>query len=358
MGWSANRLARSEFDVSNFNVPYLVGDTYKRDHQLWPTITRAELLVLMGGDNPVNNRAIELMYPIGVDLATIQVMVLRAREWQIDGAGFSSSFGAYFAPVIDQTDIATINVGGSTPAFSFRIQRYDAFPSSAVRDVTDERDFLAEWRDFTLTKDFVPPARTVPLWKTLRNLAVSQGFSNGIDNDSIVAAANPEAISSGYSFTEPYDHGKFGESGSGIGGLMVFYMLAGYILFDTSTGLFYPQMFFSFGGARLPFQQASRPGFLFQLLPADPIVIPTPPDIPCGFLTITFGGTGAGEVNVPIGHIFEDPPVPVPGGLTIPPQSGGLDLSMAPTKYWKFKNSLDQDVYDENDGHQVNDPFA
>lgn len=348
--------------MSNYNVPYLVGDKYKRDHQIWPTITRAELLALTGGDTPANNRTLELEHPIGVNLDTIQALILRVVEWEIDSSDFAASFGAYFAPVVDQSDIATLNTGGSTPAFTFRIQRLEPTPSTVARDVTDEQDFLAEWRDYTLPKDFVPPARTIPIWKTLRNLGVSRGFSNGVDNDSLVAAANPEAITSGFSFSEPYDHAKFGEAGAGIGGLMVMFMAAGYIVFDPVTGLFYPPLFFGgiggSGGARLPLQQANRPGFLFQLLPADPIVPQSPPDIQCGFLTITFGATGVGEINIPIGHVFEDPPVPVPDGLMIPGQSGSLDLSMFPTKYRKFKNTLGEDCYDENDGHQLHDPFA
>lgn len=353
--------------MSNFRVAYPVGNSPGRDHVLWPTISRAEYLdIAYGGDNVDSQWQTGFDYPIQMDLAQIMHMSWRVREWKIAASSYETSIAVFDPPVVDQTDIAERNDTGVTPEFFFRIQRKDKI-THVVRDITDERDMFSNWEDWPLRDDFEPPAYTSPRWKTLRNLGVSQGFSNGVDNTDLVAAADPTLITGTYGFTEPYSHPKFGEGGTTLGGKFIIFTMAGYILFDPAEGgKFYPPLNFPFGGLNLHSADvlqtpaSTNSIVIFKLLTLSPTTLPPPEDgfaapIDCGSFTISFGSFGPSPATC---RIIRDalPEWPGPGVATLP--TGNFNLEMSPTKYWPFATKAGLPVYDEDTGEQLEDPFS
>jgi len=348
--------------VSNFNIPYLVGDKFGRDDPFWPTRAKSEIVPPA---DPVAQRNFEALYPLALNVAQIECLMWRVREWTVGASAWSASSPAFDVPVVSQDDIAKLNDSGTTPAFTFKEQRYNALPSSVVRAVTDERDRLAEWLDYTLPKDyhtFTGPPRTIALWKTLRNLGVghlSSSWPPGLppwtfDSDpNWNGYADPNAIAYSYNFTEPYNHTKFGESGSGTTGILRFTLLAGYTIYDPVLKLFYPPIQLI---TTLPYARTGRPGVAFYLLPQSPSPVPPGynPDVLCGTFSLVLPAD-AGTITCTIAR-DRGPIWPGPGTAPLP--TGSFSLTMTATKFWPYKNSLGQPVYDATSGAQINNPFA
>lgn len=345
-------------------VAYPVGNTNGRDHQYWPTLTKEQAFALgLYSDTVVGHYRMALDYPIAMTLAQIQIMSWRVLEWKVDAAAWTASEAAFDVPVAGQDDIAELNDTGTLPEFRFRIQRRT--PGTGVPvDVTDEADMLSDWSDWQLKGDFIPQTFAgVPVWKTLRNLGVSQGFSNGVNATGLVAAPDPTMILGAFNFTEPYNHVKFGESGTFTGGKLVIFTMAGYIIYDPVLHLFYPPLLFSFSGATLPLIRAGRAGTIFNLLPLVPPPLPPPeegfdPPIPCGFFTIEFGSAGPDQVSC---QVYRTAVANAAGSgppLIVPPSTGSLDLTMSPTQWWPYRTSGGLPVYDTTTGAQIRDPFS
>lgn len=363
--------------MANFRISYLIGNKFDRDVQYWPTITADELFALFappgpppGPATPAFLRALELEHPIGMNVDQIDLMSWRVREWTMGASTWAASNVALDEPLITPDDFAVLNDSGTTPEFKFRIQRLVPM-SSALRDITDERDNLAEWRNHPVIGDYFPPNRTEPMWKTLRNYGV-QGVFGEAGNGS----PDPALVTDNFNFTDPvvlvgepqpYNHAKFAPaSGSVSNGNIVVVAMADYVIYNTALKLFFPRLILN---TLLPVFRAGRNGTSFSLLPAVPVgAAPVNPDIPCGNLTIKFGPT-ADDLVVPIGLIQgggrgRDTPYTGLYPLTLEPWSvqntrtGSFDLTMTATKFWPFLNSLNQPCYDQTSGVQTNDPFA
>lgn len=102
-----------------FNVPYLVGDKYQRDHQYFPTdVTTLELFT-------------------DIALETLMQDAWLVREWTISAGNFSFNG---FNPSTSQTWF----MSGSWPQFVIKMKRKGPTwnVDNIYRDVTDERDIL------------------------------------------------------------------------------------------------------------------------------------------------------------------------------------------------------------------------
>lgn len=351
--------------MSNFNVPYLVGDKYQRDHGYWPTVLRSEYLELvLGGTDPVLVRLMNGLYPIGLTLEQMMGLFWRVRTWKIAGASFAINTTVTDDPVTPD-DFAVRHDTGTTVDFSFDTKRRQTPADSVPQiDLTSERDTLADWRNHPLKKDYYPPSLVtptpVPLWKTLRNVGIQDAANYNRDDPE-----NPFLIRITDSFTYSVPLVLEGDPilvvnpmKFSAGSVMVdpprFFMSNDYVLYDPNAKLFYPKMFLGFGGF-----------LVFNLMKDEAPATPGTIDVLCGQLSVSFGSTGipsfqvpiirtANEINTYSGHYpGEDRNWKV--GLET---TGSFNLTMTPTKFWPYMNGLGEFCYDANDGHQIHDPFA
>lgn len=343
--------------MSEWNIPYLIGDKLGRDHQFWPTVSRARLYELYDAVSPIEQLRMEMQYPIGVDLKTIQALMWRVREWSVEASGWSMRFMAEDVPVLSADDLAIEIVSGATPAFTFRRQRKN--PSSGVpEDISDELGILSHWDNDILPGDKIAPARNIGFWKTLRNLGTSEGNATWAD-DALVTYDYSFDIPVFLTGTPPgeYNHAKFGEPGSGTGGSLIIYMLFDYVIYD--QGLFWPQIFFG-AGAQLPITVTGRIPPRFVTFPPNPIVDPVvafggAPES-AGELTINI--TGVGSLIIPIVLFGDDTPYSFTDATVERTLDGSLTLEVNSSKFWRFKNGAGQNVYNADTGAQEHSPIG
>lgn len=344
------------------NVPYLIGNKYLRDHQYWPTVTRAEYLALNGypPNSPIGNRNIDLAYPIGVNLDTIQALMWKVKEWSIDPTSMALQFMAEDAPVVSADDLAIINQATSFPGFKFERLRLIPPNGSTTENIPNEGAILADWRNQPLVDDYWPPARTIPRWKTLRN----QGhFGFNVEADCTWDGFFSAPIGlSGPPITD-YNHTKFSPaSESGTGGRLRFSMSSGYVIYNSTTQLFYPRIEVTAVAPIPSLTILQRISKTMQSLPVvqtvDPVSVGEFPEIHTGTVTFVIGAT---SFDIPVGYrdlnanpyVLHDPEQTVERTIT-----GSLDITVTATKFWPYSNTLGQPVYDATTGAQINNPFA
>lgn len=352
----------------HYRVPFLVGNTLFRDHQYWPTVTRAKLIEYLGGDpiTPDNDiqRTIDLQYPVSVNLKQLMMLYWRVRTWTMDATIISGSCGAYDSPVIDQSDVAEINFSASFPSWDFHIQRNAGMTPFAPRDIGNEQEIAANWDNSPQATDYPKlPAPHVPIWKTNRNKG---NFTAVFDNPD--GNPDPDEIDVVYSFTEPYNHAKFGEGGtiSGLPSAAPLLMLYDLVLYDSDTKMFKPQIFFGIGGIKI--KSVSHDSGLmpleFALVPETPIatgplVHPPDADATAGSLTINFGaGVGLDPLVIPLKYTSFILSPPVPGGVTRPGNTASVDFVLNATEFWPWKNSLDELCDNGTTGAPIHNYFA
>lgn len=68
---------------AGFNVPYLVGNTYLRDCQNWPTLTRAQLPTFFPDVDPTQY---DNIWQGSLTAAQERILSWRVREWKVEGA--------------------------------------------------------------------------------------------------------------------------------------------------------------------------------------------------------------------------------------------------------------------------------
>lgn len=269
--------------------------------------------------NQANLRAVDRGWPVAVDLATIQQMTWRVRKWEVSAGSFEYHGISQFGAIHYQWNV-------SWPAFSIVPKRatvpFD--PDNPVRDVTAEPDLLGQ----NPNQPF-----------TLRN----EGVQGGLPSDEVTADLIPNTDNGIPSTDDP----AATVSGS---------MLGSIIIFDPDTQLFYPPAtgFFGFAAENTGLHELEVYPLSTDPI-ADPLTAPTinggtREDVPQGTLTIVCPwGT---NLVIPIGMFGHASPGSVPDG------SGSAEVIVTPVKWWQYRNSLGQDVYDEDTGATIANPFA
>lgn len=341
--------------MSNFNVPYLVGNTFGRDYQMWPTLLRSEFLTLLGGDTVDTRRIADVERPLGIPLDAMQMLSWRVKEWQIPATSFAAAGIRFDLPGsgCGFDNAVHFTLAGNTPAFNFQIHR--KIPTSpGFRNVTDEKDILGPWDDQPLRNDFFYPGGLnppIPIWKTLRNA----GSTAEADRDLITIAET---------LIEPYNHSLFSPRTSVDfdENFTLFEFLRNYVIYDPDEKKFYPPINLNYTDN---FPAAGTSMWEAFLIPSVRHETPEFPDVSYGTLTINFGMSGVSSVTVPLGRLGDRQltAAEILDGCTIPGSpdrgpAGGMDIVMNAISFWPFQNSLGQAVYDATDGHQIANPFV
>lgn len=287
--------------MANYRIPYLVGNKLGRDHQYWPAID----LEFDDAD-----------YAFSVNLATLMQMAWRVREWTVSAGTMSYTW--LFTPGDPGSELTFV---GSWSEFTMEVRRAENpdWPGSG--------DFY-----FTAANEgeILGPASSSPIlvlnalghvvdkWHTLRNLGV-----RGRDEGSWAAEGLPDFV----------------------GGVIQAGILGGELTFDPVRKVF-ASVVSLVGGAAIP---GGHPSIQFSAISANDLAA-NPGWYSGGTLTVIDPAGGA-DLVAPLAVFGQD--VSDLGG------SGTVDnITMTPTKWWKYRNSLGQDVYDEFSGVQINDPFA
>lgn len=316
-------------------VAYVHGDTAGRDHQYFPTILRSELAALLAIDPLIaitdtveQQRHIDSFWPFGVDLAMMQQIAWRVREWTIEAGTFS--YAGTKNPIEPGE---SWSVSGSLPAFLLRAERV------GMGNVNRERDLLGPWTDAPLTGDggIAPSNRK---WKTLRN----EGISGA-------------ALEAGMTVTYAFSNAPGGALDSGEFSILAHNDL---IIFDPGTNLFYPKFFIE---AFFATNVNPSPTVLFRTVPttAHAPALPSPPfgvgeDVQQGTLTI-INPSGGANVIVKLG-MFGRPNTQIGTPGWDDGGTGSITLTMRATKFWQYANSEGLPVYNETTGAQIRNPFS
>lgn len=301
--------------MSNFNVPYPVGNTLQRDHIQWPTITRAQItnpaVVAIYGELSEAQR--DELWPVDLTLAQIMALCWRVRRWNFSGSASVNMI--YEASVGGPKHIAGTATVDDTEIVTFAV---------AV-EATRERDLVGQ----------VIFNNTSP-YKSLVNGGV--GVKPG------------EELTSDWSTTSDINGDWTGSVPIGFG------MVAGFYLFDADSKLFSAP--FQRFGTLIP---ADGPGnqLILSVTPfRNPLTVssaegPASLNAP-GLLTIQPGILPAFTVPLQLAWRlqFEEPGSSLSG-------SGSGDFTLEATEFWRYSNTLGQDIYNADTGTPTGaDPFA
>lgn len=283
--------------MANYRIPYLVGNKLGRDHQYWPVV-----------DSPFDD-ADQLG---SINLATLMQMAWRVREWAVSAGTVHYEF-AYSG-----TDYV---FDGSWDEFTVAMARKvnpDYPPGDPYILVESEGQILGPVSSAPMPVTNVH-GHVVDKWNTLRNYGVAGRFDSDDWGSVPSLLFQPGSIQAGF--------------------------LGGELLFDPDRKVFALPLGFG-GGAGVP---GGHPSIFFQATSPNTLAA-NPGNDAGGTVTIT-DPAGGDDIIVPI--FIEGQDVFDLGG------TGTVsDITMTPTKWWKYRNSLGQDVYDEFSGVQINDPFA
>jgi hypothetical protein len=341
--------------VTHCKVPYLVGTKVLRDHQYMPTLTKDEYIILFGGTpgNPADEASYNFNHPIGVSLEMMQRLAWRVREWTIAAGSWSSRFIIIDGPIQEPGNFAFVDATGTTAEFSFG-QRMTAANDDPDVFGKSERSIIGPWELQSLRGDFFPrlPAPSQFIWKTLRN----RGVDAKVDSTYPADLGHPRMNHLTSYFIEPDPpHPPFDPvtetNGGGfahtLGMEIRFRMLSDYVVFDPVTKLFYPNMIFGVFVETVPDGSIIPDGIIFNAEFQSEFEADGSPGGSHGSGTFTIDAGEGNTVDVPIA-------VANGGRFT----AGAYGVTMTATKFWEFRNSLGQPVYDELTGVQIADPFA
>lgn len=318
----------------SFLVRYLVGNTANRDHIFWETILRAQALAFFGGSADDKNRAVDRNWPIGVSLEVMMNMCWRVREWRIDVSAFTYAGHA-----------GNWTMGGNLPQMVLKMRRvkFPAVPPpNSLREVTDERDILGPASDVGINPNSLSNAGTLCGNGDDIPYGGADSVSSGITLNYLLFGVPPPVSPT----SEQKDYGAL--------------LCGGYVIFDPSTGKFWPQ-FFIRGMFRKNYAASTTygdPFVQFYTLSPTPHAPPLPPpvngtgtDVQQGTLTL-IDPAGGPNVLLPIGMFGGTPGFGDSGG------SGSVNLTMTPIRWWPYENGDGDPVWNETTGIQVGDPFA
>lgn len=229
------------------------------------------------------------------NLDLLMQMAWRVREWTVSAG--SASFDANPGYGGGFTGL----ISASWSSFKMTMKRKSGL---TTRDVINEADILGPSSDAPIEISL-----GVDKWKTLRNAGVRGTFANA-----------PTFIT--------VNAGIFG----------------GEMAYDPDRELFAPP--FSFDGLINKF--GTHPAVKWFAMSQNEFDATTPK---ADDSTLTIVNPEGANIEIPIALVGED--VGYIAG------TGSIsDITITPTKWWKYRNSLGQDVYDEATGAQINDPFA
>lgn len=313
--------------MSNFAIPYIVGNKLGVHHQYWPVITRDKVLDLLGGVTDANNRFADGTWPVPVTHDLLMLLSWRVREWTVSDVVFT--YQGVTSPSFEPIG-STIWILDSITVPTFKLVQMRATPT--LHKVAHELDILGPATETLLTGDD-PDVNHRP-WKTLRNL--------GITNDPDAPFDPPGATLANLHYDV-------------VAGPENYYMTfdanlnAGYVLFDEMANRFYPTFNFS-----MSFRPQSE-GALVSMyaLPTVPHAPALPPpsfgvseDVQQGTLIINPGG-----IEVPLGMRGG------PGGVSPPIwDAGGFGSCaavMTATKFWPGRSKTGLPIWDEDTGAQL-----
>lgn len=283
--------------MANYRIPYLVGNKLGRDHQYWPTVD----LEFDDAD-----------YLGSINLATLMQIAWRVREWTI------SAGTMHYEWTSGGTDYVFDGAWDEFIIAMARAANPDFPPGDPYILVENEGQILGP-----VSSSPIPilnvHGHVVDKWNTLRNF----GVIGRTDGGPWAAVPSVGSFSGGI-------------TGSFAGGEMIF---------DPVRKVF--ALPFGFGGGAGV--AGDHPTIFFQATSPNDIAA-SPGRDAGGTVTVTDPAGGA-DIVAPISI----------QGIDVFDMSGSgtvSDITVIPTKWWKYRNSLGQDVYDEFTGVQINDPFA
>lgn len=319
--------------MGHFNVPQIIGATFRRDHIFWPTLSASQTLAKQDQG--------EMFFPAKTahrpecTVKQMMAVVGRVKEWSFSGAwsATASYLGGGFVPVVSST------FDNSPPLI---MQTATVFPEENYlirHPVTEELKLSSQ---YPLSSGQVSPRYIADFFRPLRNL----GFISSIP----ISPQN--ATNSRKSWT--YKMAKVSDyvPGSGPGISNVFLLVSEHYNFDgiivsSSVGSralgvdlvvyegtkFYPFFYFNDGvevgagtvGCITSFDSQPNQG-VFTI---DPVVAPsfTAP--------LLFTASNGGTVT-----------------------AFNSTMKITASKFFTYKNRLGQPVYNETTGAQINDPFG
>lgn len=288
--------------MANYRIPYLVGNKLGRDHQFWPAVD----LEFLDAD-----------YVGSVNLATLMQIAWRVREWTVSAGTMHYEWTAGATHYV---------FDGSWAEFTMEMRRA-LNPDFPVGDYyktgASEGEILGPVSSSPILVTNVH-GHVVDKWNTLRNLGIKGPDDDPADNNG------------------PWD--AVPSLGSFQGGVSAVFM-GGELTFDPVRKVF--ALPFGIGGAASV--AGLHPSIFFQA--ASPNDLAASPGRDAGGTVTITDPAGGADIIVPIAiegiDVFD-----LGGSGTV------SDITVIPTKWWKYRNSLGQDVYDEFSGVQINDPFA
>lgn len=305
----------------NFAVAQMVGDTFARDHQYWPTILRSEIPLLNPAPDP---STYDTIWPVDITLDQLLALTLRARSYDFSG---------------NCTISKSITTGTTTT-------------QSGVGNIAETQlTVLKQKPDFSL----IGAEKETDIIARAIEMGYKSTSFKGLANYSI-GAPTGDAPRSVWSTTG--DLGNFNGTtpAGGFGSLQPSIFGTWPVLFDKATGKFSPP--FIPIGALIPGGVGGNTisaSVVFKRTPETvlsgtaPLLLRTP-----GVMSVVLGGI-APDFDVPVElqwrFVFEFPGSSVAG-------TGDCDFTLEATDWWPFKNSLGQLCYDSGTGAQIADPFA
>lgn len=298
----------------SFNVPYLVGNKFKRDHIMWPTILRSQIDTVFPGLTDDQKDAI---WPVDITLAQMLALCWRVRKWELSGSATVSKTISFPNP--PDADIVKTASGTATVDATEIVTLLNGV--EAIR----ERDLVG--------KVF---AENETHYKNL----VNDGFSSVPGNAPV----------SDWSTTSE----EFGDWTGFID--IALQILGGYQLFDPAAEKFSPawdglgQLIPSISGQNQLILSAA-----FTRNPETVLSGPTPLNLKVPIsLTVIPGIESSFDVPMELIWRFQSE---VPGGTVEGTGSGAFTLQA--TEFWPYENTLGQAIFDTASGEPTgSDPFA
>jgi len=313
--------------VTNFKIAQMVGDSFGRDYQYWPSIKRSEIPFLSPAPDPA---IYDEIWPVDITLEQLLQLTLRIRNW--DFSGNASAATTYNPP------------GGGTPEIVSGSANIAETQLTVLKLKESDFTFIAADKETDIIGRGVSQDYKMSAFKGLANYSVG-----AITGDAPVSAWSTTSNTSGpFSGSTP---------SANVAGALTPGLFTGMpVLYDPVTKLFSPP--FTNIGSIIPTRSGENQfgvGIAFKRNPqtvlsgSSPRILRVP-----GVMSVVFGGI-VPDFDVPIEMDFRLVFEAVGGSVS---GSGSCDFTLEATDWWQFKNSLGQLVYDEADGHQIADPFA
>lgn len=299
----------------HFNIPYMVGDSYRRDHTYLGSITPAEAAI--GG---------LAARTLAVDLDTILALAWRVRVWTVSVGLWSVAL----TRTNQEGVFPDIGTTISTTTGSVTIPNFDVQISLDLS--AGERTIINEQRNV-----IHPPSGALFTVLTNQGSLGNSSPANLSQDATFTYDSTPPEL-----FDPPsgFESGTFSEAAGA--GILLFDETRPFqaLYFDTTSKLFYPDFVFNVG-MTLHYGGTFSVNNILPISAASAGTLTVNPGIASSFVVpLRKTGSYSGFRGVPVG------PVVITGG--------NITASMTATKFWPFKNSLGQAIFDEDSGAQIN----